>query len=81
MGQLGEELDVAPSTVSHHLKELRQTGLITVERKGKNIACWINGEALSRLTNLFVGLSPRTSSDTGGEHPDDGDSAVCSCCG
>ncbi len=81
VGQLGEEIEVAPSTVSHHIKELRQSGLITVERKGKNIACWINDEALSRLTNLFIGLSPRTPSETGGEHPDDGDSAVCSYCG
>ena len=37
------------STVSHHLKELRQAGLITVERRGKNMICGVNREAVARL--------------------------------
>ena len=81
VGQLGEELNVAPSTLSHHIKELRQAGLILMERKGKNIECWINGEALSKFSELFVGLSPTKLSDAEGEHPDSGDKAVCSTCG
>ena len=28
-------LDLAPATVSHHLKELESAGLVTVERQGK----------------------------------------------
>ena len=28
VGELGEELDIVPSTVSHHIKELRRSGLI-----------------------------------------------------
>jgi len=81
VGQLGEELDVAPSTLSHHIKELRQAGLILMERKGKNIECWINGEALSKLSELFVALSLTRPPDTEGEHPASGDRAVCSNCG
>ena len=79
VGQLGEELDVAPSTLSHHIKELRRAGLIQMERKGKNIECWVNGEALSRLAHLFVELSPTSLSDAKAEHADSGDRAVCSC--
>jgi ArsR family transcriptional regulator len=38
------------STISHHLKELRLVGLITVERRGKNMICGVNRDALSALT-------------------------------
>src|SRR4030042_362322 len=42
VGELGEKLDITLSTVSHHIKELRQAGLIRVERRGKNIECWVD---------------------------------------
>jgi len=37
------------STISHHLKELRQAGLITMERRGKNMICGINRGAVTIL--------------------------------
>jgi ArsR family transcriptional regulator, arsenate/arsenite/antimonite-responsive transcriptional repressor len=49
------------STVSHHLKELRMAGLITVERRGKNMVCGVNREAIAALV-AFLG-------ETGSEHP------------
>lgn len=38
------------STISFHLKELRNAGLITMEKRGKNMICSIDREAVQRLT-------------------------------
>ncbi|MCU7813047.1 MAG: metalloregulator ArsR/SmtB family transcription factor [Candidatus Thiodiazotropha sp. (ex Notomyrtea botanica)] len=56
VGELGEGLDIAPSTLSHHLKELHQAGLIEMERQGKQIKCWIEPEVLQRLSRFFSGI-------------------------
>jgi ArsR family transcriptional regulator len=41
--------DRITSVVSHHIKELRLAGLITVERRGKNMICGVNREAVAQL--------------------------------
>ena len=51
--QLIELLQLAPSTVSHHIKELRQVGLIRVERRGQNIHCWIDADVVRSLADFF----------------------------
>lgn len=53
VGELGRDLALAPSTVSHHLKELRQAGLMKVERCGQKIECWTGEEALALLGGFF----------------------------
>lgn len=58
VGQLGEDLGIAPSTVSHHVKELRQAGLITVERRGKNIECRLNVDVVRTLAAVLEGRIP-----------------------
>lgn len=52
-GELGKPLDIAASTLSHHLKELRQAGLMRVERRGQKIECWVNPEPLQLLATFF----------------------------
>ena len=62
VGELGHPLKISPSTVSHHLKELRLSGLLRMERKGKTVACWVDPQVLQDLALLFspeaCGVSP-----------------------
>ena len=41
--------DKITSTVSHHLKELRESGLIQMERQGKCMCCSLDREAIREL--------------------------------
>lgn len=42
-----------PSSLSFHLKELRQAGLIAMERRGRHLMCGLNREAADALANYF----------------------------
>jgi len=53
VGDLGSNLGIAPSTVSHHLKELHRAGLIRSRRQGQRIECWVDPEVLNSLTHFF----------------------------
>lgn len=55
------------SSISFHLKELRQAGLITMERRGKHMICGVDPEALDELAAFF---DERKTSD--GNRDDDG---------
>ena len=53
VGDLGRRLNIAQSTLSHHLKELARAELITLERRGKQVVCAINAETYKALGNFF----------------------------
>jgi ArsR family transcriptional regulator len=57
VGWLGEGLGIAPSTVSHHLKELVRAGVIKTRRQGKNVLAWIDLEVLAGLAEYFLSLT------------------------
>lgn len=54
VGELADQLEIAPSTVSHHLKELRQAGLIRMERRGRYVDCWVEPDTLVTLSSFFL---------------------------
>lgn len=54
VGELGEGLNIAPSTLSHHLKELNRAGLVQMERSGKNVECWLDPDVLTELSTFFT---------------------------
>jgi ArsR family transcriptional regulator len=55
---LGEGLEIAPSTLSHHLKELSQAGLVQTRRRGKQVECWVEPAVLNALAAFFSTPSP-----------------------
>jgi len=48
-----KKLGLAPSTISHHFKELRQAGLLKIKREGKNLIVSVNTEAITSMKALF----------------------------
>jgi ArsR family transcriptional regulator len=54
VGDLGRDLGIVASTISHHIKELRQAGLIRMERRGQKIECWIDPTTLKALQAFFL---------------------------
>ena len=46
ISKIAREFDLSLSTVSHHLKELRNAGLISCEKRGQTVYCTAEPEAL-----------------------------------
>ncbi|MGB9745456.1 MAG: ArsR/SmtB family transcription factor [Bacteroidales bacterium] len=55
-GNLSEVLPIAKSTLSQHLKELKDAGLIQGDIEGPRIRYCLNREAWEEAKRLFTGL-------------------------
>ncbi len=53
IGELGKDLQIAASTVSHHIKELKSAGLIKLKRSGQTILCRVEPSILEELHQFF----------------------------
>ena len=53
VGDLGKDLDIVASTISHHIKELREAGLINVSRRGQHMNCWVDPGVVRNLMEFF----------------------------
>lgn len=49
LADLADLVDVAPSTLSHHLKELDDAGVIERARQGRHLYCRVNEARLDEL--------------------------------
>jgi DNA-binding transcriptional ArsR family regulator len=54
VGKLQAKLDVAPSTLSHHLKSLLTVGLIVQERQATTLICRTNYELMRGLVDFLA---------------------------
>ena len=59
VGEVCCRLNQSPSTVSHHLKELRLAGLIRMEKRGRWIYCSVDPASLDRI-RAFLDTAPET---------------------
>ncbi|MFW6079820.1 MAG: ArsR/SmtB family transcription factor [Gemmatimonadota bacterium] len=65
-GELVEAVGVAPSTLSHHLKELEHAGLVERVRDGRYILCRVRREQLAALGRFLVTGDPGASAEQAG---------------
>lgn len=47
------KMDLSRSTISHHLKELQNAGLINTTRKGQSFSCGINEPAIKAIKEFL----------------------------
>jgi DNA-binding transcriptional ArsR family regulator len=55
LSQIAERFGLSLSTVSHHVRELRNSGLITCEKRGQQLHCWVDQDALKQLADFAKG--------------------------
>ena len=55
LSQIAERFGLSLSTVSHHVKELRGSGLITCEKSGQRLHCWVDPQVLRELEGFARG--------------------------
>ena len=53
VGDIGNELGIAASTLSHHLEKLKNEGLVTVRREGTYLWYSANAEVLQELLGFL----------------------------
>ncbi|MCA0301169.1 MAG: metalloregulator ArsR/SmtB family transcription factor [Proteobacteria bacterium] len=54
VGRLQERLEIAPSTLSHHLKVLVTVGLVTQTREGTTLVCHTNYDLMRGLIDYMA---------------------------
>jgi ArsR family transcriptional regulator len=53
VGEIGAELGIPASTLSHHLEKLKNEGLVTVRRESTFLRCTANTQALQEVVGFL----------------------------
>jgi ArsR family transcriptional regulator len=53
VGEIGAQLGIPPSTLSHHLDKLKNEGLVSVRRESTFLRCTANTKALQELVGFL----------------------------
>ena len=56
--EIARHFSLSLSTVSHHLKELRNAGLIECRKNGRLLHCAVNREALEQIDQFTSAAAP-----------------------
>ncbi len=51
--KISEKFSIGAPTISHHLKELENSGLITTQRNGKQLTARINNDTFNVIKDLL----------------------------
>lgn len=54
VGEIGESLSVPPATLNHHLTQMKQAGLVQVERDGRRLIHRADYERMSGLVSFLT---------------------------
>ncbi|GHF50892.1 ArsR/SmtB family transcription factor [Seohaeicola zhoushanensis] len=54
VGQIGEETELAPSTLAHHLRTLVDAGLVTQEKRGREIVNRAEYAEMNRILSFLT---------------------------
>ena len=54
--KISEKFNIGAPTISHHLKELENAGLITTQRVGKQVTARINEETFKKIKDIINNL-------------------------
>ncbi|MBY6413309.1 helix-turn-helix transcriptional regulator [Rhodococcus sp. BP-252] len=57
---ISPQFDLSQPTISHHLKVLRETGLLDCERRGTWVYYWVIPSALQQLSDVLDAANPAT---------------------
>lgn len=56
VSELAEEIGVSQPTISHHLRHLRQAGLVNSRKMCRDVYYWVNHAAVKELLNEFSAM-------------------------
>lgn len=63
--EVSRTLDMSNALASHHIKKLRDAGLVSTRRKGSWLHCSLDHEAVASLSTSLAGLAARAAEASG----------------